>query len=679
MIFSRNNLGLIVVAAAVVAIAHVMFGLNTDTHAASVQTGRSYFENVSGPLGYTSGASNGCVGGNLIGYVIPNYTQPDLSKPAGQRCNGSGAVGDMRMMQVVGNLNDRREGFYQVLKYDYYSGNAWEQAGATQVALSLLGFGFGSGHSRTVSPAEWTDLHDRITAPDVQMLWASDSCAAAWCLPGVPFQFNTAGVIANGNYDSIRVDNGPGGNVDAWVFRSIKTGQVYGTFEIECGNGIGNIAGLPLAFSFTLTPSIAPIAITAEAGSTIGPISPSVTNSGPTDSYANTPWELTQFTVVPGGAVPGGATNTQTPCAYFNNGCPPPLGSGSQTFPPGTTSVNIVPSVLLADLPSGSKVCFALSVKGYDQAHLPGAADWKHGVPVCVKIAKKPKLQIWGGDLRTRGNITTSVSTRGAAQYGSWVEYAAFSTGSNAAGYNFASGSGFAGGTNTTLAQHNLLTFANTAGSYGKYALPAMPAVAAQFTTTTPVVSPAQPAIGASSLSLSGYASGTYKLTSNNVTLNASDLKGTSIVLIAPANGTVTIAGDIRYLSPSGSDTFSSPSELPQLIIIANAINISGATQNVNAWLLTTGAGNMINTCSDVSLATDLNSTICDKLLTVNGPVATDTLYLRRTGGADSAATADTPAEKFNLRADTYLWASAMTTGSGRARTDNITEAAPRF
>jgi hypothetical protein len=711
-------------------------------------------------------------------------------------------------MKTPANVS-RKEKFYNLLLWEYNSGNAWEKAGSAQIALSLLGFGFGSHvGNRTVTGAQWADLRARLVDnADLDMVWRGAGVGN-----GVSRRDNTGGVIANGRYDSIRVDNGDDLQVDAWQFRSISSGTSYALYEIACGNGIGNISGLPqplkwtvsgstlvgvdhdpnvtswtaapgntlywrnylsnsgpsttpgiafainrsgfanaamngvyqqdpaaravigsggtyefgygriypnnttytvqpsdagrnmcesvswgptsdsngawtggtaacvsVPYSFTLTPKIAPLPNVAEAGSTIAPINPSVDNSGPTDSYPNTTWQLTQFTLAPGVAVPSGANNTQMPCVYFKNGCTVQPGSGSQTFIPGNTPVNFVPSVTLGDLPSGSQVCFALSVKGYDQAHLPAAADWKHGTPECIKIAKKPKLQIWGGDIRTRGNITTSVSARGAAQFGSWVEYAAFSTGSNTSGYNFASGSGFAGGTNTTLAQHNLLTFANTAGSYGKYALPTMPGVAAQFTAATSVVSPSQPAIGASSLSLSGYASGTYKLTSNNVTLNASDLKGTSIVLIAPAGGKVTIAGDINYLSPSGTDTFADPSQLPQLIIIAKTIDISGAVKNVNAWLLATGAGNTVNTCSDVAPTANLDNTICKNALTINGPVMTDTLYLRRTAGSDSLATADAPAETFNLRADTYLWASAMTTGSGRVQTDQLTEAASRF
>lgn len=762
--------------------------------------GVSYFEGIN-PGNFSFIPSNDQGSDSLLGSVLPNYTGWGP---------GSGAIGDVIMnMKTPANVS-RQEKFYNLLLWEYNSGNAWEKAGSAQIALSLLGYGFGSHvGNRTVTGAQWADLRTRlVNNPDLDMVWRGASVGN-----GVWSQNNTGGVIANGRYDSIRVDNGAASSfVDAWQFRSRSSGASYAIFEIACGNGIGNISALPLAsqwkvsgstlvgvdhdpnvtswtaapgntlywrnyltntgssttpgiafainrsgfaspawngvyqqnpaaraviapggtyefgynriypnytiytvqpsdagrnmcesvswgptsnsnagwtggsaacvsvpYGFGLTPAIAPLASVAEAGATVGPINPSVTNAGPTDSYPNTPWQATQFTLAPGVAVPSGANNTQTPCAYFKNGCTVLPGSGSQTFKPGNTAVNFVPTVTIADLPSGSQVCFALSVKGYDQAHLPTSADWKHGTPRCIKIAKKPKLQIWGGDLRTRGDITTSVSARGAAQYGSWVEYAAFSTGPNTVGYNFASGSGFAGGTNTTLAQHNLLTFANTAGTYGNYTLPSMPAVAAQFTTAAPVVLPARAAIGSSSFSLNGYSSGTYRLTSGNVTLKASDLKGTSIVLIAPAGGTVTIDGDINYLSPSGSDTFTDLSQLPQLIIIAKTINITGATKSVNAWLLTTGAGNAINTCSDVPTTANLDNTICKNPLVINGPLMTDTLYLRRTGGSDSMATADVAAETFNLRADTYLWASAMTTQSGRVQTDQLTEAAVRF
>jgi hypothetical protein len=577
---------------------------------------------------------------------------------------------------VLANTFSKTDFYNKLLAYNQ-SPDPWTKMGAAYVVHLALGDNWGG--STTITPAQWADLNNRLSNPSLTMSWS----------PNYDITNNSSSVYLDNNM--ARFPDG-GFNIDmAKITYDTQTfgGALYFTIgastvfaiEVKCANVLGTFPGFPAYTPYDLTPSIRGPSGVVEAGGVIAAATPHVNNTGATSPASA--WQLTETIVPPGGSISLVQTqSTSLPCINYGspaNNCNV-VKQGNQAFASGddpTIQAQQLTNISVPDKPPGTRICFALSVMPYGSSSPAG--EWRHSPAVCVVIAKSPKVQIWGGDLRTRGNITTSVSARGAAQFGSWVEYAAFSTGSNAAGYNFASGSGFAGGTTASIAQRNLLTFANTGGSYGKYALPATPGVAAQFTTATPVVGPSQPAIGASSLSLSGYASGTYKLTSGNVTLNASDLKGTSIVLIAPANGTITIAGDINYKAADGSDTFTDPSKLPQLIIIAKTINISGAAQNVNAWLLTTGAGNAVNTCSDVAPTANLDSNTCKNQLIINGPVMTDTLYLRRTAGADNAARADTPAETFNLRADAYLWASAMTTGAGRVQTNQLTEAAPRF
>lgn len=579
---------------------------------------------------------------------------------------------------VLANTNTKTDFYNKIFAYNH-SADAWTKMGAAFVVHLALGDNWGG--SSTITPAQWTDFSNRLSNPALTMTWdpaydVTQNSTSVW-------RNNNMANFPDGgfNMDMAKITN------DTQTFSGALYFQVAGAtvfaIEVKCANVLGIFNGLPAYTPYDLTPSIQGPSGVVEAGGTIAVATPHVNNTGATSPASD--WRLTETVVAPGGAISQAQTeNTSLPCINYGspaNSCNV-VKQGTSAFASGddpTIQTQQLTNIAVPDKPPGTRICFALSLQPYDTS-VPAVPipKWRHSPAVCVVIAKSPKLQIWGGDVRTRGDIVTSASSRGAAQFGSWVEYAAFSTGSNASGYNFASGSGFVGGTATTLAQHNLLTFANTGGSYGKYALPAMPSLAAQFTGATPVVSPAG-TINAASFSLTGHASGTYKLISNNVTLNASDLNGKSIVLIAPAGGTVTIAGDINYKAADGSDTFTDPTKLPQLVIIAKTINISGAAQSVNAWLLTTGAGNAVNTCSDVALNVDLDSTICTNQLTVNGPVMTDTLYLRRTAGADSAATADTPAEKFNLRADTYLWASAMTAGSGRVQTDKLTEAAPRF
>lgn len=443
-----------------------------------------------------------------------------------------------------------------------------------------------------------------------------------------------------------------------------------------------------VASRFVLYPSVAMSTTSASPGQTISNIVGSINNSiaggGSTISQPNTSWQLSEFIVKPGGTIPpstgGYASPLPAPCTYFGNGgqnqCID-VASGLDQYNPGVKAYPASSITVPNDIEPGSQVCFAMSVNKYDGGR--GVNDWLHSAVKCSKISKKPKMQVWGGDVRSQGKITTSMSTMGGAQFGSWVEYGALSAGLNT---NFASGSALSGGSNASVPLLNQLTFANRT-SYGSYAAAsAIPnntaALVAQFSAATPVVTPGRPAIGASSLSLTGMASGTYKLTQNNVTLSASVLKGTSIVLIAPASGTVTISGDITYQSASGTGTFTDPTKLPQLVIIAKTINILNTAGEVNAWLLTT-TGGIVNTCSDVTPAANLRSALCNKPLVINGPVATDTLYLRRTAGSDDVASANAPAEVINLRADAYVWASSMITQGGRVQTDKIIEMAPRF
>lgn len=297
----------------------------------------------------------------------------------------------------------------------------------------------------------------------------------------------------------------------------------------------------------------------------------------------------------------------------------------------------------------------------------------------CSEIARKPKLQVWGGDIRVRGTATTpgkietSVSPFDANQYGSWGEYGVIATGSIA---GFASGSGLNNGTPSQAFTWNLLTFANRdnagAASYGSFTLPPSVALSAQFM--------AAPSAGAPNSNLGSLASGTYNTA--NLTINASTIgqqagKGKKIVI--RATGTVTITGDITYQGVAG-DTFNNINQIPQVVIIANKIDIRGSAGRIDAWLLTTGATGAINTCIDVALAAPLNSTICPNRLTVNGPVETAHLYLRRTGGSGStAATAGDPAEVFNLRGDAYVWGRTQAAQNGKAQTVYSKELPPRF
>ena len=141
----------------------------------------------------------------------------------------------------------------------------------------------------------------------------------------------------------------------------------------------------------------------------------------------------------------------------------------------------------------------------------------------------------------------------------------------------------------------------------------------------------------------------------------------------APAGSEFYIDRDIRYNSGTQSD-----GNLPQVIIIADKINIDESVTNVDAWLV---ADDAINTCYTASnTARDWRQADrCDKPLRINGPVVADTIHMRRTAGSQSESTLGDAAETFNLRPDAYLWAMNRAGASKSISTSYIQELPPRY
>ena len=130
------------------------------------------------------------------------------------------------------------------------------------------------------------------------------------------------------------------------------------------------------------------------------------------------------------------------------------------------------------------------------------------------------------------------------------------------------------------------------------------------------------------------------------------------------------IEGNITY----ANGPFTNVRDIPQVVIIAQNIEIRDNVGRVDAWLV---ASNTIDTC--YNLTGNPTAGKCATLLEVNGPVITNHLLLRRTGGSGTDAQSGDPAERFNLRPDAYLWAGLQARGSNKAQTVYSTELPPRF
>lgn len=281
-------------------------------------------------------------------------------------------------------------------------------------------------------------------------------------------------------------------------------------------------------------------------------------------------------------------------------------------------------------------------------------------------------------------SITGTAQRKIANMYGSWAEYAVAATGGV---QGLASASGFAGGVVTTTdCAVALLTLANTAnpspsrcqsaGDLGKFDTKrTIPDVASRFQTgsSTPKLT--------GSIDLEGSNRQGLYTADTDITLTGTTLGKGRWVVINAGNRTVNITGNITYTN----GVLNAPGDIPQLVIIAGRINIYRDVERIDAWLVASGTEGVINTCRTQPVGTsgtdyvNLSADICEKALTVNGPVMAKKLVLNRTKGADEGRGAGTPAEIFNLRPDAYIWAATRASTTGRIQTVYTQELPPRF
>lgn len=482
----------------------------------------------------------------------------------------------------------------------------------------------------------------------------------------------------------------PSAQTAAWsiVFYSPTTGQPLYAIKKDCANPVGRLQALPR--NYTLTPrvdSVSPSEI--EAGSKMT-VTTSVNNVGDVNSPP-TQWEITQINVQPGQLAPheneGDSTvSGEAPCQsngggptgnYFRNGIATceNAAKGSGVFDRGSPSGNLQPLLDghdIGDVPVGTRVCFALSVQPRSNTD----SRWAHSKPICTTVGKKPKLQVWGGDVSVRGQIETSTTVKdvaGVKTFGSWVEYGAFAVG---AIDRFASGSGLNNQPENAQEVWSKLTFANVDDSgtptFGFYSTAAgfrpQPSVKAYFDAISDRRSIPGASVDVNSLTFATGSPATVWAAAGNLTITGGNIPpGRSAVIIA--GGNVTIAGNITY----SDATLNSVNAIPQVVIIANNINVQENVSRVDSWLVAAGA---VDTCHGVGI---LTSGKCSTLLEVNGPVITNRLLLNRTAGSGTGAASSDPAERFNLRPDAYLWALLQARGSNKAQTVYTKELPPRF
>lgn len=404
-------------------------------------------------------------------------------------------------------------------------------------------------------------------------------------------------------------------------------------------------------------------------------IEPRVNNVGG-DTLSDVYWQLSRYVVRPdsgGGAsyvMPSEGESSDTPEVYYDSprldGGVSAIASGDRAFSGGN---DVVVNAMQYDVPGvvdfGTRICFALSVRPY----ATGETRWRHSEPLCLLVAKLPNVHVWGNDVRVgsaidiaNNSINSAIGTNilqssSGNYFGSWSEYGVIAPG---AVNNFSSGSGLfqngAGNNNNAQNSWSNLTFARPSGN---------------FVATSSLLG-----------SLPDIAS--YASNNNLVGMTNANPPGVSPLnnwpgggpssdyLLVQKTGTVRISGDIER--PNGS--YGDVEDMPQLVIIADDINIEGNVERIDAWLIASGT---INTCATgASLGANFNQ--CDDhQLVINGPVIANQLKLYRTHGGNTVDELNVPAEIINFTADSYIWAYHQSQLAGGLRTTSVRELPPRY
>lgn len=399
-------------------------------------------------------------------------------------------------------------------------------------------------------------------------------------------------------------------------------------------------------------------------------VQPTVDNSGGS-SLSSVHWEITKYYVTPGAytksaVISGNSPTTNYSAANVYN-LQARFRQGDRVFSGGVTNLASF-TYDVEGLPYGTRVCFALSVQPYKT----GSTRWKHSAPYCVLVGKTPSAQVWGNDIRVGSPflgrtgqdsslIKGKVATNGTNYFGTWSEYGLVAP-SNVV--DVASSSGLNSATSSNKTAWSKLTFTNTTTpNYGNFA------TASSLGTLPDVIG---------YLDNGSFSAGVNVVTHPG-TINQWRPNWGQNVIVDARGSTITIGGDI--VAPSAFSSFTAVSGMPQMIIIANNINIQKTVSRIDAWLiaLDTGAANTgtINTCSNAPSRPSVDA--CDTQLRINGPVIAKNLLMYRTYGSDRVATLNRPAEIIDLSAGSYIWAQNQAKLSGGLRTISVRELPPRY
>jgi hypothetical protein len=364
----------------------------------------------------------------------------------------------------------------------------------------------------------------------------------------------------------------------------------------------------------------------------------------------------------------------------------------NETENPGDDSVKPNATVTIPDVPAGSKICFQslvypkdsgndtnLNSKYYDESNLD---NWAFSGETCFVVAKRPSLQVWGGNIYSSGGINTSIAAKTIEgdlhTFGSWGELGIISGG---AVTGMASGAGYGySGPNSA---------ANPGGAKGNNFCEASPLSFANNDCQNKET-------GSLDISFGGLSNDSDFITQALANENAnirnryssfsdfeSDFNDGEIeidsgtVFISNPEDNIDIDKNVKY-----TGNYTSLDSIPKVVIYAKNVNISCKVSRIDALIIATGT---VKTCSNGG---NINSKDRSNQLIVNGAIIAKELEADRTYGAGAGTDPETgnnysiiPAEIINFDPSLYLWGKFRSESdpSKSLKTTYSRELPPRF
>lgn len=391
-----------------------------------------------------------------------------------------------------------------------------------------------------------------------------------------------------------------------------------------------------------------------------------------------------------------------------------------------TTTINI------PDIRAGSEVCIQAGIypkDSYSDNNIKMDAyninddnSWQYSGAKCYKVAKRPSIQFWGGNVFSRGNLNTSTaekvkknlagysssysataeSGQAILAFGSWGELGVVGNGTI---------SGFGSGASMGYGQNGILGL--SPNSFANNSIVSNPGGGrdSSFCKRIPLTIPNSPCDDpinglSSAINITKAASDKESIvtllasgdaskmtnyahydTDETITKAGYNAIGETIdgstTRVVSSDGSITIGSDLDYLNGE----YTGFSQMPKLIIYAKKnIYIDCGVNRIDALLIANDTvvtcNNFENDLNDNNVKKRINDPDNSVQLTVNGAIIAKRLIPNRTYGAATGVNSIVPAEIVNFDPTLYQFGGSAESDddtTGRLDMTYIHELAPRL